>query len=150
MAAQTASKPKDDDSTAKAAAEAQNKQENVKPGETTPDDLVVAEEGVTTLDADVSHPGVVEPGDTPYDTVLPGEHATSVTPDKATAGAEGYGTVNAVVPIPDPSGTKQARARAAKERAEGEHRTEKYEVTLPNGKRVEVEHNLETGATKIT
>lgn len=151
MAAQTTTKAKDTEAgdVGKAESEAKQKQLDVKPGETTPDDLVVAQPGVTTLDADVGHPGVVEPGDTPHDTVLATEHASSVTPNKAVAGGEGFGVVNAVVPIPDPSGATQARARAAQDQADTEHRMEKYTVTLPNGKQGEVEHNLDTGETKL-
>lgn len=143
---ETGSDPSD---VADAEQEAQELQENVEGGETDPDSLVVDKPGVTTLDADIMHPGVVEPGDTPHDTVLTNEHASSVTPIKSVAAAEGFGVVNAVVPIPDPSGITQARARAAQELANSEHRMETYEVTKPNGEKAMVLHDLDAGTTKF-
>lgn len=144
--------PTDTAEARQANADAVEKQESATPGKAA--DLTVKAKRadgkpLTTLDDDVSHPGVVSPGDTPHDTVLPAEHASSVTPDKATASREGYGVVNAVVPIRDPSGALQARAAARGELEGSEHRTEKYQATAPNGENVTVEHNLDTGETRV-
>lgn len=103
----------------------------------------------TTLDTDVSMPGYVAPGDGPHDTVVAIEHASSVTPDKATAGQAGFGVVNAVVPIPDPSGRAQAVARAAEAAQESAGRVEEYEVPGPTGLPVKVRRNVETGASEV-
>lgn len=103
----------------------------------------------TTLDDDVSMPSFVAPGDGPHDTVVAQEHASSVLADKGSAGQQGFGVVNAVVPIPDPSGRTQAVARAAEAAEEKTARTEVYETPSPSGKMVKVEHNLDTGATKV-
>lgn len=102
----------------------------------------------TLLDEQVEMPGYVAPGDGPFDTVDPREHATSVSPDKGTAAQAGFGVVNAVLPVPDPSGYEQAQARIAREMGEGEPRTETYTVTGPDGKPVTVLHNLDTGETQ--
>ena len=101
----------------------------------------------TLLDDNVSMPGYVAPGDGPFDTVDPSEHATSVSPDKGAAALAGYGVVNAVLPIADPSGREQALAQAAKTAPQGE-RTETYTVVGPDGKPVKIEHDLDTGETK--
>ncbi len=92
----------------------------------------------TTLDGHIDRPSVVEPGDAPYDTTDPTERATSVEPDKAAAARAGFGTVNAVIPLPEPERPKVER---------GEDRIEKYEATGPDGKLVTVTHNLDTGET---
>lgn len=100
----------------------------------------------TTLDSDVSMPGYVAPGDGPHDTVVATEHASSATPDKANAAQQGFGVVNAVVPIPDPSGRAAAVARAQEEAGS---RVEEYEVPGPTGLPVRVRHDLDTGATEV-
>ncbi|MGY1773508.1 hypothetical protein [Blastococcus sp. SYSU D00813] len=87
----------------------------------------------------VSVPSEVEPGDAPFDTTDPSERVSSVSPDKAAAAAAGHGTVNAVVPLPEPEQPKTEARKA---------RVEKYDVLGPDGKYVSVEHNLETGETK--
>lgn len=87
----------------------------------------------------VSVPSEVEAGDAPFDTTDPSERVSSVSPDKAAAAAAGFGTVNAVVPLP------KADEAAAEQRKD---RVEKYDVLGPNGKFVSVEHNIDTGATK--
>lgn len=97
----------------------------------------------TLLDSDVAMPGHVAPGDGPFDTLDASEHATSVIPDKGAAAVKGFGVVNAVLPIPDPSGFTQARAK----QSAGEKRTETYELTGPDGKPVQVTHDLDTGET---
>lgn len=93
----------------------------------------------TKTTTSVSIPSEVEPGDAPFDTTDPSERVSSVSPDKAAAAAAGFGTVNAVVPLP------AAEVPAA---PKGKDRIEKYEVTGPDGKLVTVEHNLDTGETK--
>lgn len=94
----------------------------------------------TTLDEDVSKPQVTQPGDAPFDTLLPEENATSVTPDKGAAAREGFGVVNAVTVLP-------VRKRRVEKR-EGGDRTETYEVEGPNGEPVKVTRNIETGESK--
>lgn len=103
----------------------------------------------TLLDDNAAMPGYVAPGDGPFDTVDPSEHATSVSPDKGAAAREGFGVVNAVLPIADPSGREQAMAKAAQERGASEGRMETYSQVAPNGQPVQVEHNLDTGETKV-
>lgn len=95
----------------------------------------------TTLDEAVDAPGVVEPGDAPFDTTDPDEFATSVTPDKGAAAKAGYGVVNAVTILP-------VREAARQERAGGD-RSETYEVTGPDGKAVKVTRNIDTGETNV-
>lgn len=93
----------------------------------------------TTLDSHVDRPGVVQPGDLPFtDTTDPTERATSVEPDKAAAAAAGYGTVNAVVPLPAPERPDEGKK---------DERTETYKVNGPDGKLVTVRHNIDTGET---
>jgi hypothetical protein len=95
-------------------------------------------EEVTTLDSDVTKPSVTAPGDGPADTTDPTERASSVTP---TPGPEALkaGTVNAVVELP----------KIEEEAPTGEPRIETYEAIKPDGTKVTVEHNLETGESKI-
>lgn len=102
----------------------------------------------TLLDEQVNMPGYVAPGDGPHDTVDPSEHATSVSPDKGTAALAGFGVVNAVLPVPDPSGREQALARAAQVAGGEGARTETYTVTGPDGKPVTVERNMDTGDSR--
>ncbi|MEJ2886161.1 hypothetical protein [Actinomycetospora aeridis] len=90
----------------------------------------------TTLDSHIDRPSVVEPGDAPYDTTDPLERATSVSPDKAAAAAAGHGTVNAVIPLPEPDRLEEPAREA---------RTETYDAIGPDGKKVTVTRNLETG-----
>lgn len=94
--------------------------------------------GTTTTES-VSVPSEVEPGDAPFDTTDPTERVSSVSPDEAAAAAAGHGTVNAVVPMPEPERPKTETRKA---------RVEKYDVLGPDGKYVTVEHNLDTGETK--
>lgn len=105
-------------------------------------------EGDVTLDVDVSMPSTANPATPgPWDTVDPLEHASSVQADKGTAARAGLGTVNAVVPIPDPSGVE--RAQVLREAARGEDRMETYPVRRDNGTYATVEHNIDTGETRI-
>lgn len=95
-------------------------------------------EETTTLDSDVTKPSVTAPGDGPADTTDPTERASSVTP---TPGPESLkaGTVNAVVALP----------KVEAEADTSEHRTETYDAVKPDGTKVTVVHNLDTGETKI-
>lgn len=94
----------------------------------------------TTLDTDVTKPSTTAPGDGPADTTDPTETAHSVTPQPG-AEAIKVGTVNAVQP-----GTK---VEAPKSDAT-KHRVEKYKATKPDGTVVTVEHNIDTGETKVS
>jgi len=94
-------------------------------------------EETTTLDSDITKPSVTAPGDGPADTTDPNERATSVTPQP---GEEAFkvGTVNAVLPLP-----------AVEEAADDtDPRIEKYEAVKPDGTKVTVERNIETGESK--
>lgn len=105
------------------------------------------DDAVVTLDENVDAPSSSVPGSGPYDTQDPLEHASSVAPDKGAAARAGFGTVNAVVPIPDPSRTEQGMVERAM--AAGGHREEEYTVRDPAGNLVKVWHNIDTGATKV-
>lgn len=88
----------------------------------------------------VSVPSEVEPGDAPFDTTDPSERVTSIdNPDKGAAAEAGFGTVNAVLPLPEP---EQPAAPS------GKPRVERYQALGPDGKLVTVEHNIDTGETK--
>lgn len=92
----------------------------------------------TTLDTDVTKPSVTAPGDGPADTTDPTERASSVTPQPGDEALK-VGTVNAVVPLP----------KVEEAAREGKDRIETYEATKPDGTKVTVEHNLDTGESKI-
>lgn len=90
----------------------------------------------TRLSSDVTKPQPTAAGDAPADTYDPLERASSVRPDKAAAAAAGHLTVNAVtkvgtVPTVTPTGS----------------RTETYDRIAPNGAKVTVTHNYDTGVT---
>lgn len=99
--------------------------------------------GSTRLDTDTSAPSTTAPGDGPADTTDPSERATTVGGDKAAAAAAGFGTVNAAIPLPSTAST--AASPAAQE-----HRVERYPATKPDGSTVIVEHNIDTGETRLT
>ena len=80
----------------------------------------------------------VQPGDGPADTTEPAEVVTSVTPNKAAAATAGEQTVNAVVPVPAPETLTQPTSP---------DRVETYEAERPDGTRVLVTHNIDTGET---
>lgn len=95
--------------------------------------------GTVTTDA-VDVPSEVQAGDAPFDTTDPTERVSSIDhPDKGAAAKAGFGTVNAVVLLAEPE-TPETPAR--------KDRTEKYQVTGPDGKLVTVEHNIDTGETR--
>jgi len=94
------------------------------------------------LDTDVSRPQTTLAGHAPADTLDPSERATSVTADKGAAAQAGFGSVNAVVPLPEPE-----RPRQSDGEGDQKARTETYEVPGPDGKLVKVTHNIDTGET---
>lgn len=102
--------------------------------------MAARNEKKTTLDSDVTKPSVTEPGDGPADTTDPTERATSIIPSELSDEAIKAGTVNAVKPIPR---TEETR------RESGKDRIEKYEAVRPNGEKVTVTHNLDTGETSV-
>lgn len=95
----------------------------------------------TTADTHIDAPATMEPGDAPADTTDPDEIVSSVTPDKAAAAAEGHQTVNAAVKVAE----ADRPTRDTKN-----DRIEKYEATRPDGTKVTVERNIETGETSVS
>jgi hypothetical protein len=93
----------------------------------------------TLLDDDVTKPSVTAPGDGPADTTDPTERATSVSPRPGEE-AKRVGTVNAVEKLPDVTEVVEDEDR--------EDRVEEYDVTAPDGSKVRVRHNLDTGHTE--
>lgn len=93
----------------------------------------------TTLDKDVTKPQKTAPGDAPHDTTDPTERASTVVP---TPGPEALatGVVNGAVPLP---------ALPDQSAPAGDPRIEEYDDLSPDGKTVRVQHNLETGATRV-
>lgn len=96
---------------------------------------------VTRLDEHVDAPSTTAPGDGPADTTDPAEIASSVTPDKAAAARAGHGTVNAVIPV--------GRTDDKPERDTKNDRVEKYDAVRPDGTKVTVQRNVETGESKL-
>ena len=94
----------------------------------------------TTLDKDTTTPSTTQPGDGPADTTDPSERASSVTPQPG-AEAVKVGTVNAVQPVPQ----DEKPARDSKK-----DRTEKYDAVKPDGTKVTVTHNIDTGETSVS
>lgn len=95
----------------------------------------------TTLDSDVTKPSVTAPGDGPADTTDPTEIAVSVIPQPGPE-AIAVGTVNAVVKAGDTT-------EAAPAVAEGDQRVEEYDAVKPDGSKVRIRHNIDTGKTEI-
>jgi hypothetical protein len=93
----------------------------------------------TRLDEHTDAPSTTAPGDGPADTTDPDERASSVSPDKGAAALAGHLTVNAVVPVDTPE----------PERDDSEDRYEEYEATRPDGTRVTVRRNIETGESEL-
>lgn len=94
----------------------------------------------TKLDKSVTKPSTTQPGDGPADTVDPTEVAHSATP-RPDAEAIKVGTVNAVVP-----GTPITETAKVPEKNQ---RIEEYEATRPDGSKVKVKHNIDTGTTEL-
>lgn len=93
-------------------------------------------EETTTLDSDVTKPSVTAPGDGPADTTDPTEIAVSVTPHPGVEALK-VGTVNAVKPVP----------KASTKRDGSNDRIEKYTAIKPDGSKVTVTRNIDTGET---
>jgi hypothetical protein len=96
----------------------------------------------TTLDQVDGSPATTVAGDAPFDTTDPSEHGSTITapvPDEAALKA---GTVNAI----QPTGKRPAGNPLP---PKSEQRIEKYKATKPDGTEVTVEHNLDTGETKL-
>ncbi|MDR6117267.1 hypothetical protein QE370_000451 [Aeromicrobium sp. SORGH_AS981] len=96
----------------------------------------------TTLDSHTDAPSTTAPGDGPADTTDPNEIASTVSPDKAAAAQAGHGTVNGVV--------KTGEVATAQVPPKEDQRVETYTSTKPDGTKVLVTHNLDTGATTAT
>lgn len=95
----------------------------------------------TRLDNDVTTPATTAPGDAPADTTDPKERASTVTPHPGKEALK-VGTVNAVMPI-EPVAEDEATAKK-------DQRIEKYEATRPDGSKVTVTHNIDTGETSVS
>lgn len=93
----------------------------------------------TRLDSDVTRPSTTAPGDGAADTTDPTEVASTARP-KPGPDAIAAGTVNAVVRVPQP---------AKPERDTSLDRFEEYDSHRPDGSKVRVRHNLDSGATEI-
>jgi len=96
----------------------------------------------TTLDTDTTKPSMTAPGDGPADTTDVSEIAHSV-PARPSDEALVSGTVNSVIP-------RAVGASREPARDETHDRIETYPHVLPNGERVTMRHNLETGKTEIS
>ena len=96
----------------------------------------------TKLDEDVTKPSTTAPGDGPADTTDPSERAVSVPPQPGDEAVK-VGTVNAVKPAPE---EEQADSAPAKK----DQRVEKYEAVKPDGTKVTVTHNIDTGETSVS
>jgi hypothetical protein len=112
---------------------------------------------VTRLDEHNDAPSITAPGDGPADTTDPTERATTVGGDKAAAARAGHLTVNAAIPLPtNEAGQLRGvaitypgdRDQDGDGKADG-NRIETYPATRPNGETVTVEHNIDTGVTRI-
>jgi hypothetical protein len=98
----------------------------------------MAREKHTRLDSDVTKPSVTQPGDGPADTTDPSEQASTVTPRPGDEALR-VGTVNAVLPVEQPAASATG----------GKDRVENYEAVRPDGSKVTVTHNLETGESTV-
>lgn len=94
----------------------------------------------TRLDKDVTAPSTTAPGDGPADTTDPDERASSVTPRPGDEAMKA-GTVNAVQPVPQ----EEKPQRDSKN-----DRVEKYDAVKPDGSKVTVTHNIDTGETSVS
>lgn len=94
---------------------------------------------VTRLDTDVNTPATTAPGDAPADTTDPTERASTVIP-QPTPETLLVGTVNGVLPLPP----------VEQPADDGDARWEEYPATRPNGDKVTVRHNLDTGETQVS
>lgn len=115
----------------------------------TPASAKTGGEPTTKTDTDVTTPSTVAPGDAPADTLDPNERVSSV-PVRPDAEAIRTGTVNAVL-VNDalPTAEQVAENLAASSTAPAKGRVEEYEATRPDGSKVTVTHNLDTGETSV-
>lgn len=96
----------------------------------------------TTLDADNTKPAVTQPGDGAHDTTDPAERASTVLPAPSPETIRsGVGVVNSQLPL-------EPIAAPATGRRSKDDRIEEYDVLGPDGKRVRVRRNVETGETR--
>lgn len=100
--------------------------------------MAVSKKETTTLDSDVTKPQVTAAGDAPYDTTDPTEIAVSVPFAPGDEALE-VGTVNAVKPVKP----------VVVERDGSADRTEKYEAVKPDGSKVTVTRNIDTGESSV-
>jgi hypothetical protein len=117
---------------------------------------------VTVLDDFNDKPSITAPGDGPADTTDPEERATTVGGNQLEAAREGYLTVNAAIPantddrgqlrgvaISYPGDDKVVDEDGFERDPKNGGRVERYPATRPNGETVMVEHNIDTGVTRI-
>lgn len=95
----------------------------------------------TKTDKNVTKPSTVEPGDAPADTTDPDERVSSVAPQPGEEAIRA-GTVNAVLP-------NDGLPKRAARKATSKDRTETFEATRPDGSKVTVTRNLETGESTV-
>lgn len=93
----------------------------------------------TRAEDQITEPATTAPGDAPADTTDPDEIVSSRVPQPSPEASK-VGTVNAAVKIGD------RRDAAA---SSGDERVEKYQATRPDGTEVTVEHNIDTGDSKV-
>lgn len=92
-------------------------------------------------DTTQAKPQTTTPGDAPADTYDPLERVSSAQTDKAAAAAAGHKVVNAVEPV--------GLAVFPTHTNPGGVRSESYEQVKPDGTKVTVTHNYDTGATTV-
>jgi hypothetical protein len=109
--------------------------------------------GETRTDDNVTKPSTVAPGDAPADTLDPTERVSTV-PHRPGLEALTVGTVNAVLVNPalptEDEVAANLRAYRSSATADEQERVETYEATRPNGDKVTVTHNLDTGETSAS
>lgn len=93
----------------------------------------------TRAEKQITKPSTVEPGDAPADTTDPSEIVSSRVPQPGPE-ADKVGTVNSAVKVGDAPEAPTASKKA---------RTETYKAVRPDGSEVTVEHNLDTGETRV-
>lgn len=87
-------------------------------------------------------PATTAAGDAPADTTDASEHGSTITAPKPDEAAIKAGTVNAI----QPTGSRPAGNPLPPEK---DQRIEKYKATKPDGSEVTVEHNIDTGETRL-
>ncbi len=92
----------------------------------------------TLAEQQITEPSTVLPGDAPADTVDPSELVSSRLPQPSVH-ASLVGTVNSAVKYGEVASPRQAQ----------EQRTERYAARKPDGSEVTVEHNIDTGESRV-